>query len=197
MSTKNYKSRAELQEEIEKLKEQLSQTSARAEQEYEDVDIPLTRYIRVMSLCPNRLNLATASKKGRYSFDEFGDMQRIMYKDVVEVIEENRSFLEGGLFYIMDKDVIRAHGLNDVYDTILRKETIEALLDGRLKNGVELFLSTTQKQREEIARMLIAKLLSGASIDMNFVRDIETKSGIKITDRVAAAREFEAEGSAA
>src|SRR5512137_2575663 len=91
----------------------------------------LDDYVPVISLLPYRLNLAT--KEGGQGdikkFTKFGEVKNILYKDLVDIIEINRSFMEAGYFYILDPVVIRQHGLDDTYSKILTKEKIEDILN--------------------------------------------------------------------
>ena len=74
--------------------------------------IQLDDYIQVMSLCNYTLNLSTEGlgRGKKFTFTKFGEIKRIMYKDLVDILEAQSSFLEKGLFYLLNKDVIRKIG---------------------------------------------------------------------------------------
>ena len=66
-----------------------------------------------MSLCRDPLNLST---KGRgqgemYSFQNFGEVKKIMYQYLLQIIESHPNFFEAGYFYILDQNVIEENGV--------------------------------------------------------------------------------------
>jgi hypothetical protein len=150
-------------------------------------------YIKVISLCPFQLNLTT-DKHGQgkvFTFQYFSEVKRILYSDLVRVIDENRSFLESGYFYIMDQRCIRRHGLNELYEKILTKDSIEKILEGKSNDVVSLFKSGTNTQQDLIIEMLISKLANDPdSVDLNLIDKISRASGIKIQEKAEETREF-------
>jgi len=190
------KTKAVLTAENEALKAQLEamqKESAPADSgKNDEIEISMTKYIKVMSLCPNRLNLSTESRRGKFKFNKFGEVKRVMYKDLVEVMELQDSFLQAGLFLILDKDVVRLHGLDDVYERILDGGTIEKLITGELSNeALSLFLAAPVRQQDAIVDLIIRKLVrDDESVDMNFVFAIEKGTDRSITQRVQEAKEY-------
>jgi hypothetical protein len=59
--------------------------------------------ITVVSQCKGKLNLSTGGfGRGEiYTFLEFGQVLQIYYKDLKEIVKNNRSFYEQGLFAIV------------------------------------------------------------------------------------------------
>ena len=110
-----------------KEKAKIMEQSSIDEYEEDDIDINPQKYITVISLCSGQLNLSTLpGGKGKvFSFQKFGESKRIMYQNLVDIIEVSPRFLNDGFYYIADKKVIRKHGLNSVYDNLLTKEMIE------------------------------------------------------------------------
>ena len=85
-----------------------------------DIDIRPDKYIQVMSLCPHPLNLSRNRGKP-IRFSRFGESKRIIYSDLVDIIDNHPTFTEEGLYYIMNADVIHRHGLEDFYIDILKR----------------------------------------------------------------------------
>jgi hypothetical protein len=162
--------------------------------EYDDVDIRPDSYIKVISLTPYMLNLATETGgRGKvFSFSTFGTTKRIMYSDLVNILEVNHSFMNSGLFYIADRRVIRKNGLDEVYEKILTKEMMEGIISGKTNDAVSVFLSANKIQQELIITMLIEKLRDDPdSIDLNLIDKISRASGVKIQEKVEEARELD------
>lgn len=182
---------AEQLAQLEFLKQQLAELQKQIgvveEEEYQEKKIAQDDYIRVMSLVPYNLNLATQSggQGSVKKFTKFGEVKRIIYKDLVDIMEVHRNFLEAGYFYILDPNVIRYHGLNDVYDRLLTKERIEEILDTKSEESADLYMSATEKQQEIIVQLLIDKLKANPdSVNLNVVDKISRLSKVEISKKV-------------
>ena len=185
--------------ELEMLKQQLADMSAKLAQisgsseketkdseDYEGKPIRLDDYIKVMSLCPNELNLSTRKGKGGkiFVFTKLYEVKRIMYQDLVDILENHRNFVEAGFFVILNKDVIRHQGLDDVYANILTKEKMEDILKGNSTDAVNLFKSANESQQEVICRTMIEEMINGKEKDLNFVDRISRIVGYSLIERV-------------
>ena len=141
----------------------------------EEEEVPLNSYIKVMSLIPYELNLSTERHgKGRiFTFRGYGKTKRIIYQELEKIIEENRHFLERGFFIILDKRVVRKHGLDDAYKNIMNKEKMDMILlgfqGGDVKeNDILTFAKSAPKEQQKIlATMIIDKRINGETIDLN------------------------------
>ena len=149
--------------------------------------ILLDEYISVMSLLPYTLVLSTQAM-GRgitKRFEKFGEIKKILYKDLVDMMEISQNFMKSGFYYILDQRVIRAHGLDEYYDKILTKEKIEEIMQSDAKSGLELYKSANAGQQKVIVGLLIEKLVENPdAVDMNLVDSISRESDVNITERV-------------
>jgi hypothetical protein len=147
----------------------------------------LDDYVPVMSLLPYRLNLST--KEGGQGdvkkFTRFGEVKNILYKDLVDIIEVNRTFMESGYFYILDPLVIRQHGLDEVYSKILTKEKIEEILNNvNTEYCIDLYNSSNPNQQRVIVQLLIEKVKNDpSSVNLYTVDRISRLSKIDIAQR--------------
>jgi len=188
------KTREQILAEIEALKKQLPEEGQETKKfdgavtsDVEEIrEIRPDEYITVMSLLPYTLILTTQPLGGGSvkRFTKFGETKRILYSDLVDILESCKSFAEAGYFYIMDKSVVRRHGLDDLYSRILTKEKIQEIVDNQADNSVALYNSANPLQQETIIQMLIEKVtVSPEAVDMNVVDKISRVSGIDIAKR--------------
>lgn len=137
-----------------------------------EVDFRSDEYVKVMSLCSNPLNLNTdpGSKNNiNYRFGEFGQVIKIPYRDLNDIVRRNRSFLEAGYFAILNRKAVRSLALDDIYSKILDKEKIDRILTGNESDAVNLFKSTSHRQQENIIRIILNQMLTGIVYDQNLL----------------------------
>jgi hypothetical protein len=176
---------------IKEIKEQSKIMEQSIVDEYEDdeIDISPQKYITVISLTPNQLNLSTQPNgKGKViTFNSWGEKKRIMYLNLVDIMDTYPSFLEKGYYYIAEKRVIRKHGLDSLYSTLLTKETIENMLSKSMsdEDTATLYKSANKTQQGIIIDLVIKKLVSdSSSVDMNMVANISKISGVDILKKI-------------
>jgi hypothetical protein len=159
----------------------------------EDIEIKPDKYIKVMSLISERLNLNTEPKgRGRpFIFTHYGEVKRILYSDLLRIIENNRSFLDSLYFIIMDPDVIRKHDLLGTYEKALNKEKIDLFFapNANQTDAVNLFKATSKKQRESIVNLILDRMREGHVMDFNFLRRLSDIIGYSISEKYDAAKE--------
>lgn len=158
----------------------------------ENFKVEQTDYVKVMSLLSWRLNLCTREKgQGKiYKFDHFGQVKKIIYADLVDILEADAGFMEEGAFIILNPKVIRIHGLDETYSKILTKEKIEKIIDGSDEN-LALFVSTNKRQQEIIVDLIIEKLIKDPScLDMNMIDKLSRLSGISISEKANSSRQL-------
>jgi hypothetical protein len=160
--------------------------------EVDEIVISQTEYIKVMSLIPYRLNLCTKERgQGKvYKFDTLYQVKRIIYSDLVDILEVCREFLEQGYFVILNPRVVRAHGLDEIYERILTKERIETIFTNT-DEGVALYAAASKGQQDTINDMVLQKLVEDPkSLDLNLVDKIARISGRKFIEKADDMREL-------
>jgi|WetSurMetagenome_2_1015567.scaffolds.fasta_scaffold10985_5 hypothetical protein len=161
--------------------------------EFDKIEIRPDTYVKVMSLCPYQLNLSTKSGgKGKlFSFSTFGTTKRIMYSDLVEILENQERFLKEGYFIILNRAVVRKNGLDEIHAKILTKENIEQILSGNdTPLTISLFKSANKTQQEIIIQMLVDKMIEGQKVDLNLIDKLSRSSGIKIQEKYEDTKSF-------
>ena len=172
--------------EVEELKKKI------AELENQKVSQPIMsdERIPVMSLCFNKLNLSVEPNgKGRnHSFSEFGQVKRIPYADLANIINSQERFMSAGFFYIMDSRVLEKHNLQELYETILSKDTLEKVFS-LSKEAITLYQKANNSQRELIHRFFLNKIVKDELLDLNVVSEISKISGIDLLSQGRDAKE--------
>lgn len=174
---------AALKAKIEELENKKGITNDKQHTEKIDSD----SYISVMSLLPYPLNLST--KEGGQGnikrFTKFGEVKRILYRDLVDIMEANPSFLNSGFYYILDPRVIRFHGLEETYSRILSKDKIEEILSANSEKALELYNSANEEQQKIIIDIMVEKLVKDPkSVSLTIIDAISRASGVKIMEKV-------------
>jgi hypothetical protein len=189
VKTKSTTSQADLLKKIAELEAQLQGDNDSPSED----KIQLDDFISVMSLLPYNLNLSTrAGGQGRLvKFTRFGEVKKILYKDLVDILENNSSFLEAGYFYILHPALIRHHGLGEVYSKILTKEKIEEVLGANSNESLSLYESANPKQQEVIIQSLIDRVVeSPDTVNLNMIDKISRVSKVDIIKRAEDARQL-------
>ena len=185
--TPEQKENASLRRELEELQKMVLSMKQNKSSDLPDgvsqVDIPLNKQIRVMSLCPEKLNLTTENRgKGkRYTFERAWEVRKIPYGDLLMINQNHRNFMEGGKYYILDDRIVEEEGLGEIYATILTKDKMEEILNSG-QNALKLFQEANQKQQKILVDMIIRKLIDGETVDFNLVANIDRIMGDKIGD---------------
>jgi len=181
--------------ELEALVKQLSQQNTSVQYQEVDDDIKSDKLIRVMSLCNHQLNLSTSNEKGarHWTFNRFGEVKQIPYNMLLQIIENHPTFTESGIYYIMNKDVVRKHGLLEFYDNILTKEKMDDIINANDREAVEVYKTANKRQKEIINTMIVEKVRDGEEIDLNIVYAIGRAGGIDLVAKADEAKQFMAE----
>ena len=180
----------ELKERLEILEQMLSSKASEGSDKSEsDEKLTGDSYIQVLSLTPYTLSLSTlGSGRGKvFKFKKFGQIKGILYSDLVSIIESNQAFLEKGYFYILDKRVVRKHGLDELYETILNKEKLEQVFMCESNSVIELYKAANDRQRNFANQVIVGKLRADEYLDLNIVSAISRIAGV---DLIAKAEEF-------
>ena len=188
-----------LKEKIAELESQLEQIRTIPVIDYKEDNgeefepVKADEYIKVMSLCTYTLNLTTLPHGGGrvFSFQKgFGEVKRIPYSYLADIIENHQKFAEEGKFYIMDNRVVKQHGLTDIYSKILTQEQIEQIFDGNKTDALSLYKMANAGQQKMINDMLVEKLRDNPNFDLNIIEAISKYSKVNLQERATFAREF-------
>jgi hypothetical protein len=181
-------------QEIEKLKKQQSNKAGRPTKSTEMThrDISPNDYIKIMSLIDHELNLSTEDfgRGKRLTFEYFGETKKCLYSELLAIINRHKNFFQQGKFYVLDegKGIIKELGYDDLYEHILTKDKIEAIINSS-PDAFDFFQSANKGQQAIIIDMLAVRLRDGINIDRNLIANISRASGIDIEGKVKKAKE--------
>lgn len=196
MVTKTTTKNSSSTQEVEELKNRLAEMERKFGSSSKEDSGKLTSDddIEVMSLSIYPLTLNTKRIGNRdgyeYNFESFGEVRRIVYSHLSNIIESQKTFVEYPYFYIMDERVVKRHGLTDLYSKILRKDQIDKILECEDKVAIELFKSAPAKQKEIIMDILTRKIFDGQDVDLNIVSVISHEGGTDILEKVRVSKEM-------
>lgn len=127
--------------------------------------------IQVISLCATKLNLSTGGfgEGNVYSFTEFGEVQMIPFRDLKEIVRNQKSFLKAGYFYVDSSDALIAMSVNKICENMPEKDLLLNLLEKDSKTIIKVLKMMPDGQREMFALMMTKKIEDGSPIDMNVV----------------------------
>lgn len=153
-------------------------TDSLIEDEY--IDIPLNKVIKVVSLYHGGLNLKTSEQGKVFRFNNFGDIQPILYNDLVQIMSHQHRFCKDGYFMILDSDVVKASNLEDAYKKLLSVKQIKNILDYDNDKITEILTSTTKNIKESIIANIVQHINDGKGVDKNKIHHISELYGIDL-----------------
>lgn len=143
--------------------------------------------IQIQSLTKGELCL-NVNGNVAISFEKYGDIKPVLYSELVNIVNNNRSFAEDGSFYILDDGAVYHLGLGRYYDNIMsfdQIDGIEAYGDDELR---DMLSRIPASQKVVISQLLAGKIYHQEYVDMNKV-DIISK--ILDIDIVGKSREMQ------
>lgn len=145
--------------------------------------------IRLQSLTKGELCL-NVNGNVAINFEKYGDIKPVLYSELVNIVNNNRSFAEKGTFYIMDDSAVFYLGLARFYDHIMSWEdieNIETFSDDALR---QILPKTSDFQKDVLALVLATKVFNDEPVDMNKVDIISKVCDIDIVGKAREMREI-------
>jgi hypothetical protein len=152
--------------------ESVNKDSVSSDNYYKEIN-PM-KPIKVISLSDGGVSLRTSTDGNgtSFRFNKFGQAKYIPYQELQNVISTDRNFIEDGVVYICDEEVVRNNYLEEAYSTFLTKNTIENILTFDIADITEMVSGTTQSIQETIVGLLVSKINNNEFVDMNKVSAI-------------------------
>lgn len=139
-----------------------------------DSNIDLDAEIEVVSQFRGTLILATEpnGQGNKYVFEEFGEVQDIPFIDLKAICKNMRRFAEEGLFYILDRDVVKKLRLDRKYSEMLDFDNMKNLEKKPSNEVLNLFKLASDLQQEEIISFYLGKYRNKETVDMNVLQGL-------------------------
>jgi len=180
-----------LKQQLQSLSEKLnSLSSVKEEVQVKTEEIRPDSYVRIMNGLNQILNLPRGNGREPLSFSEFGEVKRVQFSQLIDILDKKEKFYRDGYFFILDENVKNHLGYADVQ--ALSKSQLEMIVDETCStdNALELYRAGTLRQKGIIVDMLIEKLRDNNSVNMNLVYAIERESRVKIVEKAEEAKAF-------
>ncbi len=168
-------------------------TSEETHDEY--IDIRPDKYIRVMSLTPELLNLNAGANSGSTKiirFQGYGEVRNIVYSDLSNIVVNHQRLAEDGAFYIFDKDVIKVMGLSDHYNKILDKKGLEDLLTKDIATIKKVMLELSENQQKAIVNIVLKDILDEKNVSSMVINTVDEICSVKVMEMVDEMQNFDA-----
>lgn len=155
-------------QELEKINEEQSKVVIEPKKETLSTIEP-NEYINVMSLIDNTLNVSTQGHgQGEiYKFVEYGEIQPIIYSDLSRIISNQKTFLEKGLFVILDERVNKRHQLTK-FSELVSKEMLDSIISLEPRNVDELFKNLSDEQKDNVVEMIVRNIFKTGDEDLDY-----------------------------
>lgn len=170
----------QMQQQIMSMTKQSGQTQSSTNDDY----VAVYKAIPVMSLYDGMLNIGTLPNgQGKLiSFSKFGEVRKIVYSDLRDIIASNFNFAKEGYFYIMDEQVVVENGLDDYYKNIITKEKMENIMDSDKNAMLDTFMTIGKPQKDVIVDIITRKMAHGEEFDLNKISVISDVIGKDIKE---------------
>lgn len=143
--------------------------------------------IRVRSLFCGTLNLVYGDNRF-VTFNKYGDENRILYRDLIQIINMNHKFADEGYFEIEDKSAVHFLGMEHIYKRIMTYNDIENICSYSNEKATELIENASDYQKNVVATRIARKIVNGESVDYNKVNLINKLCSVDINKRVESIR---------
>lgn len=170
--------------------EELRHKDKQEKKESMDNPLDMNARITVTSLSTGGVNIKTSidGTARIFRFERLGQTLPLLYSDLINCINLQRSFFEEGLLYINNEQAVKDNYLEEFYKSFLDIDKINHILDFDLATIQEMLANTTTAIQETIILIVAKKLNNGESLDMNKIDAIEKACNGDINIKEVAAR---------
>lgn len=176
----------ELESELLELKEMMSnllKTSSVQPKTYSES----LEYIPIVSQTAGELILTTLGRgQGRvYRMSKFGEIIKVPFNDLKDIVMNNREMTDKGYFYILDNQAVSELYLDATYENLINTDEIVNIFNKDTNKIIEIYTTANEHQQHTIETLIRDKILNNESVDANLVNKIEN-----ITHRKIIAQEY-------
>ena len=130
--------------------------------------------ISVVNLCEGELNISTEGfgKGTVYTFNYKGEELPIPLIDLKAIVRNNKSFAQGGAFYILDERAVKECKLATHYKKMLSDEQMLSLFDNSADKVIELYKLAPKTQQDIIVDAVVNKRYNKEKVDANILLEL-------------------------
>ena len=169
----------QMQEQMQQMMEQMQQLASQSktvvinQEQTKEVDLQ-NKKIKIISLIGNPLNLSTELGR-KYPLEYYGHSRMIRYDDLESIVAKHSRFID--CFYICDKDAVRELGLEEEYEKMVDKNSMDKIANLEDDIAVEMFKGLSPKLQDNATDMIVEKLVAGQAFDENKIYAINQYTG--------------------
>ena len=149
----------------------------------EKTPLTMNKQVKIVSLCYGTLNLNDG--RSILHFDKFGQTKSCLYSRLTDIVNNDSSFAENGLFYICDPSAVYHLGLSDVYSRLFNLDVITHICSHSDKEIEEIVNTMNDVQKQVLVQNIVYRTASGENFDLNKVNLISKLTKININDELA------------
>lgn len=164
----------EMQKQMAQMQKMMEQLSKASSINVTEEKIGTDEDISVVSLCEGELNLSTEGygKGTIYTFSHKGEELSIPLSDLKAITRTNKTFAQGGAFYILDERAVRECKLTTHYKRLLTDEEMLNLFDNSADRVIELYKLAPDTQKSIIIDAIINKRYNKEKVDANILLEL-------------------------
>lgn len=156
---------------------------------YDDVSIRPDKYVGVRSL--TRGTLILKGNNRIYKFSEYGEVVRIVYADIMDIVHNHIKMAREGAFYIMDDNVVSVQGLEEFYKNVLDKKALDDLILQPSKEFEKIFALLSKLQKNVVVNNIVKAIIEGQDISSTITTIVNKQCGVSIDAMVDEFQNFE------
>ena len=174
-----------------KIVEELKASNEKLKEKVEKKETPVlfsnnnnfgSKRVKCVSLVHNPINVSTEpDAKGKiFSFNKYGDVRLIKFDELNDIVASYPNTMSQGLIYICNPDVVKELGLDDEYEKIYDKETVDKIIYMREEHDADLFIGMNKNMQESTVREIANLINNNVTIDFNYLQKIKENTGYDI-----------------
>ena len=150
--------KSDLQQLVEALKSDRS-TDTEDIQDSEEI-VVISQFVGTLSLFTEGNGMGY-----EYKFDKFGDIQDIPYRDLKDIVRNNRTFAQNGLFYIANNKVVDRLRLKAYYKRLISNEDMINIFNKKPNEIIEIYKLAPDEEKKTIIDLIIDKKMNKQKVN--------------------------------
>lgn len=139
------------------------------------------RKVKCVSLCYYPINVSTMpDMNGKiFKFKRFGQVIQMKYDEVLDVISNYPKTIESGMIYICDRDIVEENGLEEAYEHIYDKDTVDRITKLTEEGDAYMILSMSDEMKRNVLSKTVELYANGQRMSGEAIETLR-EAGIDI-----------------